>query len=171
MSYERLWKAKKALEPLLKEACMKGSACWGPKSENNVHSGLNLVFRVGDEMVTISQPDKRLRMQEFRKTTDTQLGQRVRNLLRKEGSVSGAKQIFALSAYTAHCPFGWMEDFDVGITGEVDSRGAGSRELLRKIFDAHEKKHPGCGPANVEIIDPQMVKLGQLSELMALERA
>ena len=78
MSYELLWKAKKALEPLLKEAQMKGSTCWGPKIRDNIHSGPNLVFRIGDEMVTISQPGERLKMQEFGKTANTKLGRRVR---------------------------------------------------------------------------------------------
>lgn len=171
MSYELLWKAKKVLEPLLREAQMKGSTCWGPKSKDNVHSGPNLVLRVGDEVVTISQPGERLKMQEFQKTTNTKLGQRVRDLLRKEETTSEKKEVLSLSAYTAYClSDGWRQEFDAGLPGEVDSRGAGSRELIRKIFDEHEKIHPGCDPANVEIIDPQMVKVGRLSELIALER-
>ncbi len=171
MSYELLWKAKKVLEPLLREAQMKGTTCWGPKSKDNVHSGPNLVFRVGDEVVTISQPGERLKMQEFSKTTNTKLGQRVRDLFRKGETTSEKKEILSLSAYTAYClSDGWRQEFDAGLPGEVDSRGAGSRELIRKIFDEHEKVHPGCDPANVEIIDPQMVKVGRLNEFMALER-
>ena len=64
-----------------------------------------------------------------------------------------------------------MQEFDAGLTGEVDSRGAGSRELIRKIYEEHERVHHGCDPANVEILDPQMVKVGRLSELLAIARA
>jgi len=172
MSYELLWEAKRALEPLLKEAQMRGSTCWGPKLKDNPHSGPNLIFRIGNEMITISQPGERLVMQEFCKTANTKLGQRVRDFLRRRTTTSKKKEVLALSSYTAYCIFGgWRQEFDAGVAGEVDSRGAGSRELLRKIFDEHEKAHPGCDPSNVEIIDPQMVKVGRLSELLAIERA
>ena len=172
MSYELLWEAKKALEPLLREAQMKGSTCWGPKSKNNIHSGPNLVFRVGDEVVTISQPGERLKMQEFSKTANTKLGQRVKDILRKGRITPEAKKVLSLSAYTAYCLLGgWRQEFDAGLPGEVDSRGTGSRELIRKIYDEHEKVHPGCDPANVEMLDPQMVKVGRLSEFLAIERA
>ncbi len=172
MSYELLWKAKRVLEPLLREAQMRGSTCWGPKSKENVHSGPNLVLRVGDEVITISQPGERLKMQEFSKTVNTKLGQRVRDLLLKGETTPGKKEVLSLSAYTAYClSDGWRQEFDAGLPGEVDSRGAGSRELIRKIYEEHEKVHRGCDPANVEILDPQMVKVGQLSELIALEKA
>ena len=171
MSYELLWKAKKALEPLLKEAQMKGSTCWGPKIRGNVHSGPNLVFRIRDEMVTISQPGERLKMQEFSKTNNTNLGRRVRNILQRAASTPGRKEILSLSAYTAYCVSdGWRQEFDAGLAGKVDSRGAGSRELIRKIYEEHGRIHPGCDPANGEILDPQMVKLGRLSELLAIAR-
>lgn len=170
MSYELLWKAKKVLEPLLKEAQMKGSTCWGPKIKNNIHSGPNLVFRIGDEMVTISQPGERLKMQEFKKIIDTKLGRRVRGLLQKRRIASGSEEVLTLSAYTASCVLGWRQEFDSGLAGEVDSRGAGSRELIRKIYEEHEKVHPGCDPTNVEILNPQMVKLGRLSEFLSMKR-
>ena len=172
MSYELLGKARKALQPLWDEAQMKGSICWGPKSPKNPHSGVNLVLRVGDEIVTISQPGERLVKQEFKKTTDTELGRRVINLLQKRGVITPKKkEILALSAYTAYCVSdGWREEFDAGLTGEVDSRGAGSRELIKRIYEEHERVHPGCDPANVKILDPQMVEVGRLSEFLAIER-
>lgn len=172
MSYELLWEAKKVLEPLLKEAQMKSSTGWGPKVRDNIHSGPNIVFRVGDDVVIISQPGKRLKMQEFTKAADTELGKRVRNLFQRAAAVPERREILSLSAYTAYCDEsdGWREEFDAGLLREVDSRGAGSRELIREIYEEHERVHPGCDPAHVVILDPQMVRVGLLSELLAIKR-
>ena len=172
MSYELLGEVRKALQPLWDEAQMKGSTCYGPKSPQNPHSGANLIFRVGDEMLTFSQPGGRLVMQEFEKTKNTKLGQRARNLLRKRGVITPKKkELLALSAYTAYCVSdGWREEFDAGLAGEVDSGGAGSRELIKKIYEEHERVHPNCDPANVRILDPHMVEVGRLSEFLAIER-
>ena len=167
MSYELLWQAKKLLEPLLKEAQMKGSTCWGPKTKFNVHSGPNLVFCIGDEMITISQPGDRLKIRQFAEAADTELGKMVASLLQK-GKAADKKKETSFSTYTASCLFGWKKEFDAGIAGEVDSRGEGSRELIEKIFNEHEKVHPSCDPANVEIFNPQMVKVGRLNEFLVL---
>ncbi len=168
MSYELLRQARFMLEPILKKAQMKGSTCWGPKTEFNVHSGPNLVFCIGDEMITISQPGDRLRIRQFTETTDTELGRRVALLLQRK-AVDG-KERTSFPTYTASCLFGWKKEFDAGIAAEVDSRGEGSKELIEKIHDEHKKAHPDCDPANVEILNPQMVKIGRLSEFLVSEK-
>ena len=159
MNYELLWKAKKVLEPLLKEAQMKGSTCWGPKIKNNVHSGPNLVFRVGDEMVTISQPVKKLKMQEFGKTANTELGQRVRELLREAGLIAEVREIFPLSGFRWHCPVCKHQGrVRPGILEETDSRGEGAGDILMEAYREHEKRTPGCDPKNVDFYDKNWIK-------------
>jgi hypothetical protein len=165
MSYELLWEAKNVLEPLLKEAQMKGSTCWGQKAEFNMHSGPNLVFCIGKEMITISQPNDRLVIRQFVETEETDLGERVKKLLHP-----GSQQKSFFPVYTVACKLGWRNEFDAGLAGETDNYGAGSRELIEKIFSEHEKVHPGCDPANVEIFNPQMVKIGRLNEFLVLKK-
>lgn len=174
MKYELLlWKARNVLEPLWKEAQMKGSTCWGPKSAKNPHSGPNLVFRVGDEMVTISQPADRLIMQEFQKTTNTKLGQRVRELFRRAGLIRDREEIFSLSEFTWCCSACKRKGkVNPGILEEVDSRGEGAGEAIKEAYREHEKLTPGCDPKNVDFYDKNLIKQVDLKQvaLALLER-
>lgn len=165
MSYELLWGARKLLEPLLKEAQMKGSTCWGPKSLANVHSGPNLVFRVGDELITISQPGERLKIQEFSRTTDTELGQRVRDLLRKANSFPPREEIFSLSGFHWRCLVCKKTGkVGPGILEETDSRGEGAGDILREAYREHEKLTPHCDPKNVDFYDKNWIKKVDVKE-------
>ena len=157
MSYELLREAEKVLRPLLEGAQVKG-VCWGP-------NGRNLVCFEEREGIILSQSGERLKMRQFALTGDTRLGKRARKALSK---AAVAPKKGEAPAYIAYCVRRhWRQQFDAGPVGEVDSRGAGSDVLIKKIYEAHKKAHPGCDPSNVEVLSPQMVKLGRLDQFLA----
>ncbi len=84
MDFGPLIKARKALESLWKSADLKGR-CWGPKHNNNPYAFSNITIAVGNELVTISMDrNGRLVIHEFRKTEGTDLGERVREIIKKQ---------------------------------------------------------------------------------------
>lgn len=164
MSYELLRRAEKELRPLHEEVQMKG-ICWGPEIKNNRNAGRNLVFLRGNDVVILSQAGKRLKMRQFALTRNTKLGRRVRGILSGTAAASEGEEAPVYIAYCVLCD--WRQQFDAGLAGEVDSRGAGSRELIQRMLEAHNKAHPGCDPSNVEVLNPQMVELGRLDRFLA----
>lgn len=86
MDFTPLVRARQALNLLWeKEADLKGR-CWGPKRENNPYSASNITIAIGTELVSISQdPDGSLRIHEFSRTEGTLLGERIREILQREG--------------------------------------------------------------------------------------
>ncbi len=153
MLNRKIAEVQRALAPLLKGALLKGSTCWGIKSSDNPHSGVNLIFRVGGGMVTISQPGEGLVIQVFEKTVGTKLEKQVRDLLQEAGLIQERKRPFS-GGYTASCNLGgWTAVFDPGPLAEVDGRGAGGSELAEEICRSHELVHPCCDPANLRVLD------------------
>lgn len=87
MDFTPLIKARKAIGHLWKEALLKGR-CWGPRREGNPYSRSNITLAVDGELVSISQePDGTLVIHEFAKAKNTGLGNRVKEILSKEGLV------------------------------------------------------------------------------------
>lgn len=170
MNYSLIEKARQILQPLWGRAWLKGR-CWGPKSEKNPHSGANIIICVGNELVSVSQQREGVVVHEFKGTTGTKLGLEARKLLQQGGLLSKMKEILSSSGYTWRCKTcGKRGDVDAGLLAEVDSGGEGARELIRKIYQEHERVSPGCDPRNIEIFDGNLVKQDELTELIALER-
>jgi len=166
MSYDPMVKTEQALNPLWQKARLKGY-CWDLKSE----SGISLMVCLGEESVFVSKDEKGLITHEFRETTGTKLGRQVRKLLREAGLLPGKSAILSSSSYTWKCSVcGKRGEVDPGLAGEVDSRGAGARELAIRIYEAHEDASPGCPPGNLEVISPQMVTEKDLMRLISLKR-
>jgi len=70
--------ARRILQPVWSQASSRGRT-WGPKSEDNPYSGSNITLIVEEEAIVISQGDNGgLRIHEFKRAKDTELGQRVR---------------------------------------------------------------------------------------------
>jgi hypothetical protein len=80
--------ARKALDVLWNEADLRGR-CWGlKKAGNNPYAKTNITVCIGNELVSISRSqkgDKKLIVHEFTKSEGTKLGNRVRDILEKEG--------------------------------------------------------------------------------------
>jgi len=83
--YELLKRARKAIEPLWKKACLAGAVCWGRKSQDNSFSGRNIIFSVGKDLVSISQAGDELVIHEFREAANTSLGNGVKKILSARG--------------------------------------------------------------------------------------
>jgi hypothetical protein len=87
MNFRTLTKARKILDSLWKKAWLRGRCCWGVKLEdkNNPYLGPNITLAIGNELVSISQdPDGSLKIHEFSKTRDTDLGKKIKEVLTKE---------------------------------------------------------------------------------------
>jgi len=81
-------KARQALESLWKEACLKGSLCWGPKIKGNPYSGTNIIIGIGDELISVSRADNgKLRIHQFLKVKNTTLGKKVKEIFQEKGLV------------------------------------------------------------------------------------
>ena len=78
-------KARQALIPLWEECHKLGmrGRPWGIKSPTNLLGGTNTVLAIGDELVSVSEKDGRLVIHEFRRKSGTQLGDKVRKILRE----------------------------------------------------------------------------------------
>ena len=170
MNYNLIEKARQVLQPLWDGAWLKGR-CWGPKSEKNPYSATNIIVCVGNELVSVSQQGEGVVVHEFQRTTGTKLGLKARKLLQQGGLLSKMKEILSSSGYTWCCrECGKRGEVEAGLLAEVDSRGEGARELIRKIYQEHERVSPGCDPSNIEIFDRNLVKQEELTKLIALER-
>jgi len=122
-------------------------------------------------LVSVSRKGEGLIVNEFQRTTGTKLGRQVRELLQEAGLLSGKSEILSSSGYTWKCNICRKKgEVDPGLAGEVDSRGAGARELANRIYRSHEDASPGCPPGNLEVINPQMVIEKRLMDLISLER-
>jgi hypothetical protein len=79
--------ARKALDLLWNEADLRGR-CWGlKKAGDNPYAKTNITVCIGNELVSISRSqegDKKLIIHEFIKSEGTELGNRVRDILKKE---------------------------------------------------------------------------------------
>jgi hypothetical protein len=83
-----LVKARKLLDPLWVKSWLKGR-CWGPLYVSDAENGLqknpfaqsNITIAVGDELVSISQGPEGLKIHEFSRITNTNLGDKVRKIL------------------------------------------------------------------------------------------
>ena len=85
MDFTALIEARKLLGSLWEKALLKGR-CWGlrKKEEDNPYLGSNITIAMAKELVTISEADNgELKIHEFVKTTNTNLGKEVRKILRK----------------------------------------------------------------------------------------
>ena len=81
MDFSLIIKAREVLQPLWEKADLKGR-CWGPKRDDNPYSATNITFVVKDELISVSQSGKNtLIIHEFQKTTDTELGKKVKEIL------------------------------------------------------------------------------------------
>ena len=55
--------------------------------------------------------------------------------------------------------------------GEVDCEGVDDpRLIIKRIYEAHAKVSPDCEPANVQVLDQNMVKQEELTRLISLEK-
>jgi hypothetical protein len=171
MNYDLLIKARHVLDPLWKAAWLRGS-CWGPKTEKNPYAATNITFCINDELVSVSQQGERLVVHEFRKTTGTKLGKEVRELLQRTRLMPPKiREIVSRSGNTWCCTAcGKRGEFDPGLLAEVDSRGEGARDVIRKIDKDHREASPMCIRPVIEVFDENMVKQEQLTKLLALER-
>ncbi|OGZ19090.1 MAG: hypothetical protein A2Z68_01675 [Candidatus Nealsonbacteria bacterium RBG_13_38_11] len=161
-------RARRILQSLWNQAWLKGR-CWGPQTENNPYAASNITIAVGDELVSISQRDSQLVIHEFVKSTGTQLGKKVRELFKEGGLIQGTVEVFSPLIYTAFCSVcGWRKTFDPGLPAETDSRGQGSRELARKIYEAHSKEYPRCNATNIVVLDQNSVKQDGFIKLIPL---
>lgn len=85
MNFASLIKARKVLDFLWKKSQLKGR-CWGPTDSKNPFSGSNITIAVGDELVSIIQnPDDSLKIHEFRRSDNTELGNIVEKNLKEAG--------------------------------------------------------------------------------------
>jgi hypothetical protein len=170
MNHNLIERARQLLQPIWGGAWLRGRG-WGPKSERNPFEAANIIICVGNELISVSQRGKGMVVHEFQKTTGTKLGLRARKLLQQEGLLSEMKEVLSSSGYTWGCKAcGERGEVDAGLLAEVDSRGEGSRELARKIYQEHERVSPGCDPSSIEIFDENLIKQEELTKLIALER-
>jgi hypothetical protein len=170
MNHSLIERARRILQPLWDEAQLRGR-CWGPKSVKNPHSATNLIICVDKELISVPQRGEGMVVHEFKRTSGTKLGLRARKLLQQGGILSKMEEVLSSSGYTWGCKAcGERGEVDAGLLAEVDSRGEGSRDLIRKIYQEHERVSPGCDPSNIEIFDENLVKQEELTKLIALER-
>lgn len=166
MSYNPVVKAKQVLNPLWEQAWLKGYI-WDPESG----SAIGLMLCVGRELFIVLKKGKGLTIHESRMTSNTNFGRQARKLLQEAGLIPGMPEIVSPSDYTWYCDAcGKRGEVDAGLAGEVDSKGAGAKELAKRIYDEHGVASLGCDPANVVVLNPQMVKEKELMRLISLER-
>ena len=172
MNYDPLVKARKVLDPLWRAAWLRGR-CWGSTSEKNPYSASNITFCIGEELVTISQGKRGLVVHEFKKTSNTKLGKSVRERLRKSGLIRfEAKDVISLQGYTWYCiACGKRGEVDPGRLTEVDNRGEGARDLVRKINEEHASISPSCSSSRIEVLDENLVKMEGISDVLNMKRA
>lgn len=85
MDFKDITKARKVLDPVWKASQLRGR-CWGLKRKNNPYAATNITMAMESELVSVSQAeDGTLRIHEFSKAENTSLGNKVRQLLQKEG--------------------------------------------------------------------------------------
>jgi hypothetical protein len=171
MNYDLLTKARQVLEPLWRAAWLKGR-CWGPKSEKNPYSATNIIFCIGSELVSISQSNEGLVIHEFQRTTDTKLGERVKDLFQRAGLMPvEIKEVISPRGYTWYCTVCRKRgEIDPGRLVEVDSRGEGARDLVRKIDKEHARVSPMCHNPHIEVLDENLVKQEKITDLLSLKR-
>jgi len=171
MNYDLLVKARQVLEPLWRAAWLKGR-CWGPKSEKNPYSATNITFCIGSELVTISQGKGGLVIHEFQRCSNTKLGKRAKELLRKADVMQfEVKEVVSPQGYTWYCTVCRKRgEVDPGRLIEVDSRGEGARDLIRKINKEHAAVSPFCSAPHIEVLDENLVKLEGIADILALEK-
>lgn len=86
MEEEVTVKARKAIDPLWTE-CLSHARGWGLKGKgDNIFEGSNIVLINKDEVVVLAMQegrrgDQRIAIHEFKRATNTVLGNRVTNLL------------------------------------------------------------------------------------------
>jgi hypothetical protein len=162
MNYDLLIRARHVLDPLWKVAWLK--RC----------TERNFSLCVGNELISVSQQEGRLVINEFqiKKTTGTKLGKEVRELFQKTRLMpQRTREIVSRSGNTWCCSAcGKRGEFDPGLLAEVDSRGEGARDIIRKIDKDHRESSPGCVSPKIEVFDVNMVRQEQLTKLLALER-
>jgi len=160
MNYDLLAKARHVLDPLWRVAWLKG------RSEKDI------ALCVGSESIFVSQRGGRIEIYEFRRTIGTTLGREVRDLFQKTGLMPRkTREIVSRSGNTWCCTAcGKRGEFDPGLLAEVDSRGEGARDVIRKIDKDHRESSPGCIRPVIEVFDVNMVKQEQLTKILALER-
>jgi len=171
MNYDLLIKARHILNPLWEVAWLKGR-CWGPKTKGNPYAATNITLCIGKELISVSQQGDKLVIHEFQMTTGTKLGKEVRDLFQKTRLMpSKPREIVSRSGNTWCCTAcGKRGEFDPGLLAEVDSRGEGARDVIRKISRDHKEASPGCVNPRIEVFDVNMVKQEQLTKLLVLER-
>lgn len=85
-------------------------------------------------------------------------------LLPVKSSKKAQEEVISTSDYTWFCEV-------CGKRGEINYDGVDDpRIIANNIYKDHTRASPKCSPANVQIIDRNMVKQEELSRLVALER-
>jgi len=170
MEYSLLTKARKALQGLWERAYLRGS-CWGPKSKENPYSGTNILFAAGKELVSVSQRGDTLIVHEFQKTENTELGQRVREILRsidKKPLIIKENEVIPMTDYMWCC---WACDKKNGFDGADDPH-----ITVRRPIEDHRRVSPDCHPTTSEfkiyrVHDGVIEEEKALLEILALELA
>ena len=84
-NFAPLIKARKSLDQLWRKSQLRGR-CWGTVKEhfNNPFARSNITIAIGDELITIIQnPDGSLKVHEFCRSSNTELGRVVKKTLRE----------------------------------------------------------------------------------------
>ena len=88
-----LWKLKRK-DPGEDEAWLRGRI-WGMEkfnNYNNPYKGTNITIAIGDELISICQPNEKLVIHEFKLTSNTKLGRRVRKMLKGSFPIARKKR-------------------------------------------------------------------------------
>jgi hypothetical protein len=87
INFAPLIKARKVLDQLWRKSQLRGR-CWGPTKthSNNPFARSNITIAFGDELITIIQNlDGSLRIHEFSRSVNTELGRIVEEILKEAG--------------------------------------------------------------------------------------
>jgi hypothetical protein len=77
--------ARKILHPLWEESDLRGR-CWGLRRSRNSFAGTNIIFALGEELVSVSMNSSgQLVVHQFKLVKETTLGTSVKNLLQANG--------------------------------------------------------------------------------------
>lgn len=78
-------KARKVLDALWQSSDSRGR-CWGLRKNGNQFAGTNITIALGDELISISMNSKKeLVIHQFQRVAETNLGNRVKQLLQNNG--------------------------------------------------------------------------------------
>jgi len=165
MNYDLIRKARRILQPLWERAYLRGN-CWGPKSEKNPYSGNNIVFALGEELVSISQRGNSLIVHEFRKTENTALGKRVKKLLQ---TLQVKPLILTEEEAIPMTDFMWC-CFACGKRRGVDS-AFDPYITVQNIINSHREVSPKCQPTvfQFKIYNREFKEETKLLEILSLE--